>query len=84
VCNEVGNKYLGAIKYGEFYDKLGNYTCGKGIRSTELVDYLVSHNFVFSAFCLDYVIRAFNSSHRVSTLMTEMQEAPTVVFSRTV
>jgi hypothetical protein len=38
-CNEVGNRYSGAVKYGEFYDKLGSYACEKGIHSTELVDY---------------------------------------------
>lgn len=70
VCNEADNKYSGAIKYGEFYEKLGRYTSEEGVHSTELVDYLVSQNFVFSAFCLlDCVI---NSSHKVTTLITEM------------
>jgi hypothetical protein len=72
-CNEVGNKYSGAIKYGEFYDKLGSYTSEEGLHFTEIVDYLVSYNFVISAFCvLDCVIRAFISSYRVSTLITKM------------
>jgi hypothetical protein len=51
-CDEFGNKYLGVIKYDEFYDKQGSYTSEEGPHSTELVDYLVSHNFVISAFCL--------------------------------
>lgn len=73
VCNEAGNKYSGAIKYGEFYDKLGRYASEEGVHSTELVDYLVSQNFLFSAFgLLDCVIRAFSSSHKVITLITEM------------
>ena len=67
VCNEVGNKCLGAIKYGEFYDKLGSYTSEVGVHSTELVYYLVPHNFVISAFCLlDCVTQT------VSKLITEM------------